>query len=194
MSAGPFLVAASAALGAGSAALSWAHAIGVIRSTSSDLAGLAAGLKRVPMPERPAALRDRAAEGSWERGFAEELVEAQDERWRVAAANDALSELAHTLEARAAWPNAALRIAAFGALLLGVLGFLLDHDLGWALPILAPGGVAAVLCLEAGRRARAAARARRRDVDALVDVVLGPMAREEAEKSEARRRRRRDAW
>ncbi len=193
---GPYLAGASVVVALGASVLAWTHAIACRArvDTGGKLATIAAQLKRVPLEERPAALLERTESGSWENGFARDLVEAPDVAWRVAAANDAVSDLAHALELRAGWPRSAARLAGAASFLLAVVAYIVDHGLDHALAILIPGAVAIAACAEAGRRATAATRASRKDVDALVEVVMGPIAREQAEKSELRRRRRREGW
>ena len=189
---GSYLVGLSAVIAVAATALAWVHAIAVMRAGGGDAAATTAALKRVPLEERPAALLERAAEGSWQKTFAREVIEAPNEAWRVAAANDAISDLAHALEARASWPKAAARVAAAAAFLCAVVAFIGERDLGSAVPSLVPGAVALAACFEASRRANDAARTCRKEMDALVEVVMGPVAREQAEKSDLRRRRRRD--
>jgi hypothetical protein len=191
---GPYLVGASVVVALGASVLAWSHAIAVTRAAGGKLATIAAGLKRVPLEARPAALLERTEPGSWEHDLARELVEAPDVAWRVAAANDAVSDLAHALELRAGWPRSAARLAGAASFLLAVVAYIVDQGLDHTLGIIVPGAVAIAACVEAGRRATQATRASRKDVDALIEVVMGPVAREQAEKSELRRRRRREGW
>jgi hypothetical protein len=191
---GPYLVGASVVFALGASVLAWSHAIAVGKAAGGKLATIAAGLKRVPLEERPAALLERTEPGSWENELARELVEAPDVAWRVAAANDAVSDLAHALALRAGWPRSAARLAGAASFLLAVVAYIVDHGLDHTLGIIIPGAVAIAACVEAGRRATQATQASRKDVDALIEVVMGPIAREQAEKSELRRRRRREGW
>jgi hypothetical protein len=185
-------IAASAVVALAAAALAWAQAMRVVGASTVDVAKLAAQLKRAPLPDRPARLAEIAPDGSWERALAVELVEAPNDAARAVTANDALGDLARDLEAGAGWPSAALRIGGLGCVLVAVVTFLVYRDALAALPTLIPGFVGAAACVEAGRRAKAAAKARRRAVDELIDALMGPAAREQALESNARRRRRRD--
>jgi hypothetical protein len=191
---GPYLVAVSATVSAAASAFAWRHALAGGKARGGNVAAMTAQLKRVPLAERPKALLERAPEGSWQKTFASEIVEAPTEAWKVAAANDAISDLAHALDLRAGWPRAAARVAAAAAFLGAIVAYIVDRELDHTLAICVPGAIAIVLCVEAGRRAKDAAKACRKDMDALVEVVMGDVAREQAEKSELRRRRRREGW
>jgi hypothetical protein len=96
---------------------------------------------------------------------------ASTDETRAAAANEALADLAHQLEATATWPGAAVRLSCFGALLAAVAALLLSRA-GVILPVVGIGAAGALIAAELGRRARAAANERRAGADVLVDVAL----------------------
>jgi hypothetical protein len=160
-------------MGVGSAALSWGYARRVAGATSGQAQALAIALKRVPEAERLAALEKRAPAGSWERAAAAEALAAADARGQVAAWNDAIGELEHTLGRGATWPGAAIRIAAFGGMLLAIAAFLAAREIQPALIILGIAGASALASIEARRRGKRAAAEQRAAVDALVAVVTG---------------------
>lgn len=190
---GPYLVGVSGVASLCASVLAWRQTLAVMKSRGEGVATMTAQLKRVPLEERAAALLERAPENSWQREFAREVVEAPNEAWRIASANEAVSDLAHALDLRAAWPRAAARVSAVAALLCAIVAFLVDREFGSWLSILIPGAIGLAVCVDAGRRARETARICRLDMDALVLVVMGPIAREQADLSERRRRRRREA-
>jgi len=183
-------MALAVVVGAGSAALSWFYARRVIGATSGNALALATTLKRVPEHERLAELARRAPPKSWEQQMATEALEAREDDARIAVVNDALSELDHALRLGATWPGAAMRIAVSGTLLLGIVAYISERELGWMLAIFAAGAISAVASLEAQRSARRHVAAQRAAVDALVDAVFGRLSAPAAPPPGARRRRK----
>ncbi len=166
----------AAALGLFAAGLAWSHARRVAGVTLPGTRGLTASLKRVPEEARPAELERRAPPGSWEHGVATEFLHAPDAAAKIAAVNDALLEVEHALRQGATWPRAGIRIALAGGLLLGLSAWLATGNLRAAVILVAVGGVSALLCVEAGLRAKRHAEAQRNDIDALIAVVMGRLA------------------
>jgi Flp pilus assembly protein TadB len=135
---------------------------------------VARSLLRLPDDQRAPELARRSAAGSWEHSLATELVAAAGDQARIAAVNDAVAQLELRLEERAGWPSAALRIAALSALLLAVIAYLI-HRPDAVLPVLAVGGVGALVSLDAKKRAQRGAKAQREAIDALVAAVAGKL-------------------
>lgn len=183
------LLLAEVVLGAGCVALAWAPARraavnrGVARS-------LARALEALPEVERLTALARLAGPSHWAGRLAVEVLEANDERVKIAAANDALAEVEHALRSGEAWPATSLRITLFGSTLLGIVAYLAMRAPLLALGILGVGAAAALACSEAGRALRRLAVAERQAVDALVSVALGSLARAAPEMPERRAHRR----
>jgi len=146
----------------------------VRRAVTPTLAELLSSLRRTAPEQRLALLRARSPAGTWLRDLAEALLATPDEDTRVAALNDALIDLDHALRQGAAWPRSGLRLALASAGLCSVLAFVLGATsiVPWLLGL---GGIAAIVCARADRRARALADAQRRDVDALVLLLAGPL-------------------
>lgn len=178
------------ALGAGCAALAWAHARAVAKVTSTDVGALVIALKRLPEAERLPALSRRARPGSFEHRVASEALSAPDDRARIAAVNDLLAEVENVLESGAAWPSAGIRIALFGAMLLGVIAYVWAYEIRWALTIVGIGGAAALACVEANRAAKRGVASQRRAIDALVLAAVGNLAEGAPDAPERRPRRR----
>jgi hypothetical protein len=176
------LIAIALLLSTGCVALAGAHLRRVLRSASPDIRALAISLKRLPLPSRAEELARRARPESWERSLAQSLLEAPDEKSRVAAANDALADMDNTLSAGASWPGAAVRVCARASLLLAIIAFLTQRSTSGILPILAIlaiGGAGTLACISIGRRSVREARERREAIDALIATLLGSAARSE---------------
>lgn len=183
-------MALAVVVGAGCAALGWAHARAVARVTSTDMGALVIALKRLPQDERLPALSRRAKPGSFEHRVASEALAETDDRAKIAAVNDLLAEVEHALEARAGWPSAGIRIALFSAMLLGVIAYVAVHELRWALTIVAIGGASALACVEANRAAQRGAASQRRAIDDLVLAAMGDLGEAAPAAPERRSRRR----
>jgi hypothetical protein len=183
-------VALAVILGAGCAALAWAHARRVGQVASTDVSALVIALKKLPEAERLAALCRQSRPGSFERRVASAVFAAPSDRAKIGAVNDALADVEHTLRVGAGWPSAGIRIALFGAMLLGVVAYLMAYEVRWALAIVGIGGVAALACVEAKRAAERSAEAQRTAIDALVSVALGHLADDASETPRRRARRR----
>jgi hypothetical protein len=171
------LVGIAALLGAGCAALGWSYALRVLGATSGDVGAQVIALKKLPEEERLGALASRSRPGTWEHQLAEDALAAPDDAARIAVVNEALTDLEHVFQAGAGWPSASIRIALFGAMLLGVAAFLVSRELRWTLTILGIGGVAALACVEANRAARRSAEAQRRAIDGLISTTLRALDR-----------------
>jgi hypothetical protein len=168
-------------VGVASAALAWRQAQRAAAATGTDLTSLVASLRRVPAGERLTELHRRAEPGSWEHDLASEAVAAQSPDAQVGAVNLALSEADHALTHGADWPRSGIRIALLGAAFLAFAQYLFGSgELKWSLSIVAIGGVAALICVEAGRSARRSVLRQRRAIDDLVAVVFGDALRGEA--------------
>jgi Flp pilus assembly protein TadB len=176
----------AAALGLFAAGLAWSHARRVARLTSGTTRSLATALKRVPEASRVSELERRAPPASFEHAIAIELRCAPDDAAKIAAVNDALLEAEHTLRQGATWPRAGIRIALAGGLLLGLSAWLATGNLRAAVILVAVGGAAALLCVEAGRSAKRHTEAQRADIDALITVVMGDLADQAAPPGERR--------
>jgi len=161
------------AAGVASGALAWSHVRRVAGAARGDLEPLALALRRVPAAERPAALRDRAAEGSFAHDLAVELLAATTEDAKVAAVNLALSDAEHALVETASWPRTALRIALLGAGICAFLAWVSEPDqLRWPLAVIGGGAIAALTCAQAQRTGERHAERQRRAIDGLVTAVL----------------------
>jgi len=183
-----FALAAWVALSA--AGLAWAQARRAASATSSDLRGLAIALKSVAAAERLSELARRASPASWEGELATEALASPDER-RVAVVNLALSEIDHVLTRGDGWPRAAVRIALLGGALLAFTAFLLGYPIVWSIAIMGMGGVSAMVCIEAGNRARRIVAAQREAIDLLISTVFGELAAGSGPREPSRRRRAR---
>lgn len=175
------LIAVALVIAAACAALAWAQLRRVLRSASPDIRALATTLKRLPPHARVEELARRAEAGSFEHRLAQNLLEearADDkshaEKARIAAVNDALADIDHTLSAGAAWPGVAVRVCARSSLLLAVIAFVVERSASSILPLLLIGGAGSFACIALGRRSQREARERRAAIDALVSVLLGP--------------------
>jgi hypothetical protein len=167
-------VAITLVIGAACVALAWGHVVRVEGAASGELRSIAAAIRKAPAEDRVRELAKRAPRGGFEEQLAGALLsaEGEGERARVAAVNEALSEVERALSERQKWPAAAARIAAWGSMLVGVASFLE----GARAPIVAIagiGGASVIACLGASRRAERAARDRREAVDALITALLG---------------------
>lgn len=192
---GAVFLGMAVAIGVASSALAWAHVRHVVAVLRVDANALAVSLKRTPSDERLRALLDRTDPGTFEHQLAAEALAAPHEDARVAAINDALSEIDHALASRSRWPSTALRIALFGAGLSTFLAYIAEPSvLRWPLSILVVGGVAALTCAQAGRTGERLVAGQRRAIDALVSAVfsLPPAAasRPDPAPDPARRKRR----
>lgn len=176
----------AAALDLFAVGIAWRHARRVAHLTSGATRNLTASLKRVPHASRASELFQRAPPGSFEHTLAAELLAADTDAAKVAAANDALLEAEHALRRGAAWPRAGIRIALAGGLLFGLSAWLTTGNLRAAVILVAVGGASALLCIEAGRSAKRHADAQRADIDALITAVLGPLADPPPSPAEAR--------
>jgi hypothetical protein len=174
-SSGVLFIALSLAVSSACAALSWQHARRVARAVRGDATSLARALRSIPGEARLPELARRAPTDSWEHRFAVALMDAAEPRARVAAANDLLAEVELQLDIGAGWPPAAVRLSAFGAMLLATLSFLTRAGLPAVVLVLAAGAVGALASAAAGRAARLAAVRQREAIDALVDAALGPL-------------------
>jgi hypothetical protein len=158
--------------------------------TSGDVGALVSALKELPEADRLPALSRRSRPGSWEHRLAAAVLEAPNDLEKIAAVNDAIADLEHAFRTGAGWPPAGIRIALFGATLLGSLTYLWAHDLRFALSILGVGGATALACAEANSAARRKTEATRKAIDALVATAVGSLAFASAEFPERRSRRR----
>lgn len=155
-------------------AIAWRDKAALAALTASDAAALARELRALPHEERRPELQRRSPPGSWERRLAEALADAQDERARVAATNELLAEVDHTISACAGRDWAVVRIAAKASLLLAVVSWLAGAAGPAILSIGALGFTGALVAAAAGRAARAEARRQRGAIDALVAAVTAP--------------------
>jgi hypothetical protein len=204
--AGPVLLAIAVLLGVGATMLAWSQVRRAAAPGSSSApitmggspvppAALARALKRLPPEERVGELARRAAPGSWEHQLAVEALAAPGKAAQVATVNLALAEMEHTLTAGAAWPRSSVRIALLGTGLLAAAAYIVDREqIRWWLSIVALGGVAALACFEAGRRAEHHATQRRRAVDDLVAAAFGDGAAGGGDIAPRRARRRRPGF
>ncbi len=183
------LVAAAVALAGLCAALSWAQVRRVAVVTALDPKDTASSLLRRAEGDRVAELSRRAPAASWEHRLAEELAEASGDAARVAAVNDALADLDLALEQGAGWPSAALRLSAFGGLLLAAVAYLLGRtDL--IVAVIGIAAVGAVASADAGRRAKQLARKKREGIDALIAAVVGSEIASDGANARGRSRRK----
>ncbi len=184
-----FVVAATLLAGA-CIALAGGQVARVSRARPSEIDALRSALRRLPFDARAAALAERAQDSGWLRELGEGLRDATSPSTRVAAANDVLGDVARTLDAGAAWPSAAVRLAAFGGLLLVALGLLADAGAVVVTLVAGLAGVAAVLAAVAGQRARRASAALREAIDDLVALCAPPEDRADPVERAPRRGRR----
>lgn len=185
---GVLLVIIAALLAGGCVALASAHLVAIARSTPTDLEVLCRSIQRLPAGDRAAVLAERASGWVCELGM--RLRDARTPSMRVAATNEALSELALVLDARAEWPSAAIRMAALSGLLVVSVGLLADVGAVVVTLCGALFGVAAVFASFAARRARIESRAVRRAIDELVGLCVPPSDFAELRPRSKRSRRR----
>lgn len=169
---GEALVALTALVAFGAAALAWGHVRRVARATSIDAASLFIALRRLPLEARLAELERRTPPSTWEHRLAGDLAGAAGEAERIAVVNDALAAVEAELSAGAGWPSAALRIAIFGTLLGAALSVVV-HRPDVILFLAVVGAVGAIAAVEAGRRAKRIASAKRASIDSLIETALG---------------------
>jgi hypothetical protein len=182
-------VVAALLLGLACGALGVAHARHVRALRPSRLDGLRATLRRLPLEQRAGALLDQVGAGGWLDELASALAAPIDSRARAAAVNDVLGDLASELERGSSWPRAAVRLTAFGGLLLVAVSVLRSEGaliVAIVIGLVATGGLVAAF---AGQRARVMARALREDVDAIVALCVSVADRAEASERPGRRRR-----
>ena len=176
----------AAALSLFAAGLAWTHARRVARVTSGQARALATALKRVAEESRVSELERRAPAGSFEHAIATALRDAPDDAAKIAAVNDALLDVEHTLRQGVGWPRAGIRIALSSGLLLGLTAWLATGNLRAAVILVAVGGASALLCVEAGRSAARYTAAQRSDIDALITVLVGNLADQAPPQAERR--------
>lgn len=153
-----------------------------------SLRDLVRELRKLPIDERPAVLRLKAKDGTWEHRLGSEVSEAAAGPARVAAANDVLFELDHEIDVGKTWAASGVRIAVAGTGALGLTAYLVHGGpiaLAGALLI---GFVGAVVSFWAGERGKERASMRREAFDALVSALLP----DESAAARAQRSRRRD--
>jgi Flp pilus assembly protein TadB len=190
---GPVFLALAAVACVASAGLAWAQARRAATASGADLEKLAAALKRLPEGKRLEELQRRSQAETWEHDLAAEALAVPVAR-RVAVVNLSLADAEHLLTRGAEWPRGGLRIALVTAILFAVVSYLSGQGVTWSLGILAVGGAAALVCVEAGRSARRSVARQRAAIDRLVAVVFGeaPLASAgPADRSPTPRRRRR---
>lgn len=107
-----------------------------------------------------------------------EIGRAGDADAQVAALNDVLLEVDHGLEASAGWPRAGARIAAYGGMGLVIVAVISRAGAVAYFMLLAFTLIATIACAALGTRAQALARARRSELDALIDALYGRMPRD----------------
>jgi hypothetical protein len=186
---GALLVAVAVLVAVAAAGLARAQLRRVRAAIDDDARLERAALLRVPAEARLSAVAERARAGSWVCELVDALRGARDDDERVAAANEALGDLARALEAGAGWPGAALRVCVSATLLLAVAAFLFGVPLA-ALPVCGVGGAGALASAELGRRARRVAERQRGRADDLVAVLLPELAGRHAAPARSGRRRR----
>ncbi|WP_437752913.1 hypothetical protein [Sorangium sp. So ce1389] len=187
-------IALSIAASGACAAVSWKHPAQVARATratAGDLMALARSLRALPVEARLAELARRSPPESWEHRLAHEVASVADPRAKIAVANDLLVEIEQRLDVGAGWPRAAARLSALSALLLATLSFLAQAGPSAIVLVLGAGAAGAIASAAAGRAGRAAASRKREAVDALIDVVMGPLDVAARAPSAAPRRSRR---
>jgi Flp pilus assembly protein TadB len=171
---GGALVALSALVAFGAAALAWAHVRRVLRVTSVDAQPIAIALRRLPLEARLAELGRRTEPSSWEHRLAVDLAATTADGERVAVVNDALAAVEAELNAGVGWPAAGLRIVVFGTLLSVALAVLVGRPevIAFLVVVGALGGVATA---EGGRRAKHIASTQRAAIDSLVEAAVGAL-------------------
>lgn len=184
-------IALALALAVACVILSGRRAQRIDRVSVPSLRDLVRDLRKLPVEDRPAELLRRAAEETWERRLAQEVLDAPAGPARVAAANDVLFDLDHEIDVGKTWSTAAVRIALGGTCLLGLGAYLLSGGAIALAGALIVGFAGAGASFFAGERGKERASARREAFDSLVSALLP----EEASASRAARSRRRDrAW
>lgn len=158
-------------------AVSWRHWVRASRLTATDARALSRELRALPGETRLPELARRSPPGSWERRFAADLMEAGDERARIAAANELLGEVEHRLREGAGWPPAAVRLSLLVSLKLAVLSFFWGAGTAEILTVLSTGVIGAGVSAVAGRAGRTEATRQREAIDALVAAAVGSVAR-----------------
>lgn len=154
-------------------ALAWSHLQRVNEATSPDLRAIAADVWKAPQGDRALELQRRAPPGGFEAHLAAELLAAPTGDDRVAAVNEALADVEHSLSEGARWPGAAVRIAAWGTTCIAALDYLAGGG-GESIAIVAALGAASVIvCVSVERRATQITRERREAVDDLMTALFG---------------------
>lgn len=186
-----------------------AHAHGArVGRVLAALADLRPGrLRALPGERRLDHIATRAQPGEWLALLAGELRTEATSRGRVLLIDEALADVERRLDASAAWPSAAIRVAAFGGLGLGLAAYLTGSG---AMAIVASCSGLLGAALAAAARARAVERARacRASIDELFDALADtstadpegepgsgdlPATGRPSARSRRRRPRRRDA-
>ncbi len=177
----------------GSVWLATLHLRGVSGAIGASVPALIGRLPRVDRAARLDAVltsvpRENASRPTFEQSLAEGLRAAQTDEARADAANEALGDLGATLESRAKWSSAALRIVLLGGLLCAALCLIRQE-------FVSAGIVAGIIAVGAGttawlgRRAGALDKEHRKTADRLVELLLPDVPRQTST-----RNRFRDAW
>lgn len=127
-------------------------------------------LARLPVADRLLELKNRSSSQTIARRIADEAL-LVDEPLRAAAIDEVLGDLALSLEARASWPRAAVRIAGASGVLLMAVSISLHAEVFVSVVLLLSGIGSAIVCMMIQQRAEAVATQIRREVDALIDAL-----------------------
>ena len=187
---GVLLVTFAATLACACAFLASAQVAAVVRSTPRELAALRAVMRRLPREERVTAIVEHEASSTWLGALGSVLGDAASPAERAAAANEVLGDLEGSIEARASWPAAAVRLAAFGGLLLVAMGLLAQVGAVVVTSIVGLTGVTTIVAGLLGRHARLRSSALREAADDIVSLCVPPAEREEPGDRAPRRGRR----
>ena len=147
------------------------HLRDVRRTIGRNARDLVRQIERSPQEARLEKLTARAEAGTFEAKLAASLTEVTDPLARVAAANEALGELAFVLDSRARWSPTAGRLALWGTFLLTLLA-VFERALFQAYGVMACGVIAVFAAHVMKKRTQKIEREGREVADALVRTML----------------------
>lgn len=187
---GVVLVVAAVLLAGACVALAAAHLRDVRRAQPMGLDEARAALRRAPREARAAKLAEIAPPASWLAELGRALSDGGSREARAAAVNDVLGDVARSLDATAAWPSVAVRLSAFGGLLVVVVAVLSRAGVVVVGVDATVAVAAALVAVRLGSVARAETAALRAAVDDLVGLCVSPGERAEPTERASRRGRR----
>jgi Flp pilus assembly protein TadB len=172
-------VALAVLLVIGTSALASIQLRGVREALGPRAAELVRELERTPQDARLGKLASKALPDTFEAKLAASLEGIEDPSAKVTATNEALGDLALSLESRARWSPAAVRIVLFAGFLLAALA-LIKWMLLEACIVMGVGAVGVAIAALMGSRARDLEKEQRKLADAFVEALVPGAPREES--------------